>query len=209
MYEAIHTGMTNDHDDQWANIGLLSCYMGDHWWWWMVAQWLGYYLGNVNRWLFRHYHTKMTIKWWITDYYPNNDNGRQPNDGSWTPMMMPTQNEMMNTIKKIMATYNCHTTMMINETMNRRENIMCTYHHHTMVINFAYTKWDHEQKGKQLWELAIVWLSHHDDDQFYLHKMRPWTKGGKMMGTYHRMIVVPRQWSIMFNAYTKWEHEGC
>jgi len=72
--------------------------------------------------------------------YPNNDNGRQPNDGSWTLMMMPTQNEMMNTIKKIMATYNCHTTMMINETMNRRENIMCTYHHHTMVIIFAYTK---------------------------------------------------------------------
>jgi hypothetical protein len=55
--------------------------------------------------------------------------------------MMPTQNEMMNTIKTIMVAYNCHATMMINETMNKREKIMHTYHHHTMVtINFGYTK---------------------------------------------------------------------
>jgi hypothetical protein len=71
--------------------------------------------------------------------------------------------------------------------MNKREKIMHTYHHHTMVtINFGYTKWNHEQKEKQLWELATVWLSHHDDDQFYLHKMKPWIIGEKMMGTYHR-----------------------
>jgi hypothetical protein len=55
--------------------------------------------------------------------------------------MMATQNEMMNIIKKIMATYNCHTTMMVNETMNRREKNMRAYHHHAMVTtNFAYTK---------------------------------------------------------------------
>jgi len=117
---------------------------------------------------------------------------------------MPTQNEMMNTIKKIMATYYCHAH---NETMNWKENIMCAYHHHTMVmINFAYKKWNHE---KQLWELATVWLSHHDDDEFYLHKMKPWIRREKMMGTYHYVIVAPQWWSIMFNAYKKWEHEGC
>jgi hypothetical protein len=101
--------------------------------------------------------------------------------------------------------------MMVNETMNRKEKIMCTYHHHTtMMINFVYTKWDHEQKEKQLWEpITIMQLSHHDDDQFYLHKMKPWTKGEKMMGTYHCATVTPWQWSIMLNAYTKWEHEGC
>jgi hypothetical protein len=94
--------------------------------------------------------------------------------------------------------------------MNRREKIMWTYHHRTMVmINFAYRKWNHEQKEKQLWKPTIMWLSHHDDDQFNLDKMRPWTRGEKMMGTYHCMTVAPQWWLIMLNAYKKWEHEGC
>jgi hypothetical protein len=161
----------DDHDDQWATVGLLLCYLGDHWWRWIVARWLGYCLGNVNGWLFGHYHTKMTIKWWIIDCYPSNDNGKQRNDGPWTPTMMPTQNEMMSTIKKIMATYYCHAH---NQTMNRKENIMC---------------------GRKYY--VCLPPPHHGDDQFCLHKMKPWTKGKTIMGTYHNVIVTPWWWWIL------------
>jgi len=125
----------------------------------------------------------------------------------------------------------------------------------------AYTKWEDEH-DKIIWPLTKIapwwWLRlltqnktmnrkekhyvhlpppHHNDDQFYLHKMRPWiegkkimgichsvivapqwwsilliqmrpwTRGGKMMGTCHCMTIAPWRWWIMLNAYTKWEHE--
>jgi len=61
---------------------------------------------------------------------------------------------------------NCHATMMINETMNRKGKIMRTYHHHAMLtINFANTKWNHEQGGGGWWAPTIVWPLHHNNDQ--------------------------------------------
>jgi hypothetical protein len=53
--------------------------------------------------------------------------------------MMFTQNKMMNMIKNNMATYNCHTTMMINTTYTkmkpwpRRQKIMRNYHRTTIL----------------------------------------------------------------------------
>jgi hypothetical protein len=71
---------------------------------------------------------------------------------------------MMNMIKNNMATYNCHTTMMMtlptqNETMTRKEKKLC-----------ATTT----------------------APPFYLHKMKPRIKRKNIMGTYQSVIATPQ-----------------
>ncbi len=89
--------------------------------WWIVVQWLGCCLGNHNGCLLA-------------------------SDGSWSATMMLTQNEMMNMIKNNMATYNCHTMMMIDTTYTkmkpwpRRKKTMCNYHCTTNLLTQNETK---------------------------------------------------------------------
>jgi hypothetical protein len=92
------------------------------------------------------------------------------------------KNEIMNRKEKIMRTYHHCTTILLtqNETMNTRKKIMGICHNVTTT--------------PQWWLILLI-------------QIKPWTRGEKIMGTHHRMIVTSQHMIDFINVYTKWKHE--
>jgi hypothetical protein len=89
--------------------------------------------------------------------------------------------------------------------MNRKEKKMRTYHHCTTILP-TQNETISRRKKKPMCICHNVtttpqWWS------ILLTQIRPWTRGGKIMGTYHHMIVRPQHMIVSINAYTKWKHE--
>jgi len=106
----------DNHNDQWVVVGLLQHYMGDHWSLMMIDN---YMITRLFWWS-----QSTFVAWWSIINYCNNAYTKRYDKHD----------------KRIMATYNCCTTMMINPTYTKmkpwigRKKIMRTYHHCTTIL---------------------------------------------------------------------------